>query len=73
MSDERKIVKASWTAGENPYGFGQVRGEFEAERFPGKPLLDTRVELQISPFTITWEKRTELVEEIAALIAKYQI
>lgn len=45
-----------------------------AARFPGDGgPLDTNVELQITPFAITWKDKEKLTKELAALIAKYQI
>jgi hypothetical protein len=73
MSEERKTAKSKLTACPNDWGNGHITAEFEAERFPGSPLLDTRVELSITPFSITWNDREKLIEELEALIAKYQI
>jgi hypothetical protein len=73
MSDERKFARANISKCETPFGNGTVTGKFEAERFPGSDLLDTSVELEITPFAITWKDKEKLIEELAALIAKYQI
>lgn len=73
MSDERKKIKNQITVGESPWGFGNVTGNFVAEKFEGSPLLDTHVELTVTPFCITWEHRQKMLEEIAAVIAKFQI
>lgn len=73
MSDERKRIKSQFTAGESPYGFGNVTGKFEAEKFDSGPLLDTHVEIEITPFCITWSTKEKMIEEIAAIISKYQI
>lgn len=50
-----------------------ITGNFEAHRYPNTPLLDTNVELDIPTFSIAWEKRFELMTELAELIKKYQI
>jgi len=47
-----------------------IHGKFEAERFDGLPPLDTRVELEIPAFAITWSKRQELMDELAKVIAR---
>jgi hypothetical protein len=74
MSDERKIVSRTLNACSNDWGHGRITGKFEAERYPGEPrLLDTRVELEIAPFSITWDAKEKLMAELEELLAKYQI
>lgn len=53
--------------------FHTITAEFEAERFPGSELLDTNVELKIPRFAITWNDRGKLMQELAAVIRKFQI
>jgi hypothetical protein len=72
-NEERKIVKSTLTACSNEFALGHITAEFETERFSGLPLLDTRVELTITPFSITWNDREKLVAELEELLAKYQI
>lgn len=45
----------------------------QAERFPGHPLLDTRIVMTVAPICITWDKMEELAQELAKVIDKYQI
>ena len=52
---------------------GIIRAQCTAERFPGSDLLDTTVELEIDPFSITWKDREKLLDEISAVIARYRI
>lgn len=73
MSDERKFASQTIKAYPSDWGHGSVTAKFEAERYPGSPLLDTHVNLEISPFSITWADREKLVEELKEVIAKYQI
>lgn len=69
--DERPKVKDSVTVDVSQWH--SVTGKFEAERYPGSPLLDTNVDLEIPTFCITWEARQKFMEEIAEVIRKYQI
>jgi hypothetical protein len=73
MNDERKTATQTLTAYPSDWGHGRITGTFEADRYPGEPLLDTRVELQIAPFSITWNDKEKLMGELAELLAKYQI
>jgi hypothetical protein len=71
-SNNRKFVKTQMTV-EAPYGHGNVTGKFKAEKFDGHPMMDTHVEISITPFSVTWEQKEQMLREIAAVIAKYQI
>lgn len=73
MFDERKKVKTKLTVYPSDFGLGDITAEFEADRYPDLPLLDTRVELTIQPFSVTWNDKEKLLEELKAVIAKYQI
>ena len=64
--DERKTVK------DKPY-YGAVAASCEADKYPGEKLLDTRVEIHIDPFSITWDDRQKLVEALGKVIEKFQI
>ena len=70
---ERKFAKDTISKCETPFGNGTVTGKFEAEKFPGSDLLDTNVELEITPFCITWKDKEKLMKELAEIIRKYQI
>lgn len=70
-NDERKIVTDIISVDTGP--FHMIRGNFEAERYSGQPLLDTTVTLDIPPFCITWENRTKLMNEIALVIFKHSL
>lgn len=52
---------------------GDVSALCTAERFPDSPLLDTRVELTVQPFAVTWKDREKLVKAISKIIEKYRI
>lgn len=73
MSDEIKAIRATLISTHNRYDLGTITGNFAANRYPGEPLLDTRVELSITPFSITWERKEELMAELEKVLAKYQI
>lgn len=47
--------------------------KFQAHRFPGYPLADTNVTLNIPVFSINWNTRYQFAEELKALIKKYSI
>jgi len=64
--DERPKVKATVTD-EN------VKANFEAERYPGCPLLDTNCEIKIERLCIAWADQEKLVRDIQGVIDKYKI
>jgi len=68
---ERKVVKVEIS--EEVSQWHTIKAKCEAERFPGLPLLDTGIELQIPRFTITWDDKDKLMQELAELLRKYQI
>jgi hypothetical protein len=73
MSYESKKVRTTLTTCSNDFGLGKITATFEADRYPGEPLLDTCVELEVTPFCITWNDKEKLMGELAELLAKYQI
>lgn len=52
-----------------------IHGKFEADYGQDDFLvrLETRVELGIPTFTITWGNKDKLMEDLAEVIRKYQI
>lgn len=71
--DDRKMVKQTIKAHPSRFGLGQITAEFSAEKYPDSPLLDTNVQLEISPFAITWEDRVKLMGALEEVIRKFQI
>lgn len=71
--DEPKKVTTTLKAYPSKFGLGQITATFHAERYPDTPLLDTRVELEIKPFAITWEDRVKLLGALQEVIQKFQI
>lgn len=70
MSDERKFVKQ--TIGRETSRFTSIAGNFEAERYPGSPLADTNVEVDLR-FCIHWDQKEEFMDELAELIKRYHL
>lgn len=69
----RKIVD-DYESEPNRWDTGTVRGDFESFHFDGQPVpLDTSVLLNVTPFAVLWDNKEKLVDEIAAVIRKYQI
>ena len=71
--NDRKVAHETVKEFLEPWGFGNVEAYCEAERYPGTPLLDTRVQVTVQPFSITWEDRNKLVKELAEVVKKYAI
>jgi hypothetical protein len=71
MSDERKFVKQKIVRDTGPYM--SIVGHFNAERYPGCPLADTNVELDLERFCIHWDQKEKFMDELAELITRYQL
>lgn len=68
-----KVVKSSLSGvPKNTHGLGIVRADFTAS-ISDYSIFDTRVDLIIEPFAITWADREKLVDELQAVIDKYLI
>lgn len=72
--EERKFAKETIVEHPEPrFGLGAVTAKFTAERYPGTPLLDTSVEIEVAPFSITWKDKEKFTKELAELIGRYLI
>ena len=55
------------------WGLGKITAQLTAQRFPGEPVLDTRVVLSIDPFSITWSEKENMMRDLGEVIRRYQI
>lgn len=73
MNGEQKFVSDTIKEYTSEWDTGTIKGEFESEKFTGEPLIDTSVTLTINKFTIAWNDRHKLINELAMVLKKYQI
>jgi len=71
FDSENKFVQTTITAEVSQWH--TIKAKLKAQKFPGSPLLDTNVDLEIPTFCITWNASEKFMEELAELIRKYQI